>query len=385
MAIPQRSLRLTQYHTSVLNQSVFTSGELFYDQDVNTLTLFDGSNQGGQQLLRADLSNLQQSALNVPVNLGAGELSVSVLRASAKTSGLNTNGLIVGSPLGYTSTGLLASFVSTETAQTQLAIQNLSPAATAKTNLVLSNNAATNSSNYLEVGIRSSNSTGLGAINAASATFIRSRSSDLTIATTLANSIHFVVNSGTVSADALTINSNGVINITNTTPSLSTTTGSMTIAGGVGIAGASTIGGLLTLNNGLAVTGNINSTTNFYTGPRGFVALADSTSSHYLGFKAPSTVPANLVWTLPLQDGLSDQVLVTNGEGILRWDSPADIGGNFFQSTFYKIPGSLGNFDAGLGESFVNFSQDPFGVSKIDQYDFMDPVSVNVTQDLGVL
>lgn len=46
---------------------------------------------------------------------------------------------------------------------------------------------------------------------------------------------------------------------------------------------------------------------------------ADADSSAYVGFKAPATVAANLVWTLPAADGSSGQVLSTNGSGILSW------------------------------------------------------------------
>ena len=45
----------------------------------------------------------------------------------------------------------------------------------------------------------------------------------------------------------------------------------------------------------------------------------DSDSSNYVAFAAPSTVSANLTWTLPGADGTSGQVLSTNGSGTLSW------------------------------------------------------------------
>jgi hypothetical protein len=51
--------------------------------------------------------------------------------------------------------------------------------------------------------------------------------------------------------------------------------------------------------------------------------LADTDSSHYVGFKAPGTVSANKIWTLPAADGSADQVLKTDGSGALSWSTPA--------------------------------------------------------------
>jgi hypothetical protein len=47
--------------------------------------------------------------------------------------------------------------------------------------------------------------------------------------------------------------------------------------------------------------------------------LADTDSSHYVGFKAPGTVTSNKIWTLPSADGTDGQVLKTDGSGTLSW------------------------------------------------------------------
>jgi hypothetical protein len=49
--------------------------------------------------------------------------------------------------------------------------------------------------------------------------------------------------------------------------------------------------------------------------------LADTDSSHYVGFKSPGTVSTNRIWTLPATDGTSGQALQTNGSGTLSWAS----------------------------------------------------------------
>ena len=41
--------------------------------------------------------------------------------------------------------------------------------------------------------------------------------------------------------------------------------------------------------------------------------------TNYVGFKAPTSLAANTVWTLPSADGTNGQALVTNGSGVLSW------------------------------------------------------------------
>ncbi len=43
------------------------------------------------------------------------------------------------------------------------------------------------------------------------------------------------------------------------------------------------------------------------------------TGANYVGFKAPSTISSSLIWTLPGADGSPNQVLKTNGSGVLSW------------------------------------------------------------------
>ncbi len=48
-----------------------------------------------------------------------------------------------------------------------------------------------------------------------------------------------------------------------------------------------------------------------------FEATANGTN--YVGFQAPSTIAADVLWTLPDSDGTANQVLTTNGSGTLSW------------------------------------------------------------------
>lgn len=49
--------------------------------------------------------------------------------------------------------------------------------------------------------------------------------------------------------------------------------------------------------------------------------FADSDSSNWVAFQAPSTISSNVTWTLPATDGTNGQSLITNGSGVLSWGS----------------------------------------------------------------
>ena len=69
--------------------------------------------------------------------------------------------------------------------------------------------------------------------------------------------------------------------------------------------------------------GSAVATTAFTLNATAELRLADTDSSHYVGFKSPGTVAANKVWTLPSTDGTANQVLTTDGSAILSWSTPA--------------------------------------------------------------
>lgn len=50
--------------------------------------------------------------------------------------------------------------------------------------------------------------------------------------------------------------------------------------------------------------------------------FADSDSSNYVAFRAPTTVSSNVTWILPGLDGTLGQMLTTNGTGTLAWSTP---------------------------------------------------------------
>lgn len=106
---------------------------------------------------------------------------------------------------------------------------------------------------------------------------------------------------------------------------LANTTGFISTQGGIGL-----------LPNGV---GAVSADIRFY----------ESTASggNYVGFKAPSTIAANKIWTLPSADGTSGQVLSTNGSGTLSWTGVASVSGSDTQVIF-NDGGSAFGADAGL-------------------------------------
>jgi hypothetical protein len=53
---------------------------------------------------------------------------------------------------------------------------------------------------------------------------------------------------------------------------------------------------------------------------------ATANGTNYVGFKAPASIASNLVWTLPSADGTVNQVLSTDGSGVLSF-ATASSGG----------------------------------------------------------
>jgi len=137
----------------------------------------------------------------------------------------------------------------------------------------------------------------------------------------------------------------------------------------------------------LSTAGNLNSNS-FFTGNQGAVAFKDSDGSNYVGFKAPSSVASNLIWTLPSSDGTSGQVLGTDGTGILSWTTGGGSGtGGYNNSTLTSFPGSAGNVFYGNGETFVGeaVTTDAFGISIIATFFCGDPLGSLQSTDLGTV
>ena len=97
--------------------------------------------------------------------------------------------------------------------------------------------------------------------------------------------------------------------------------------GGGGGGGGGTPGGAnstIQFNNAGAFAGSANLTwdgANVQVGSSGSVKFSNGVNN-YVAFKAPTLISSNVTWTLPNTDGLPDQVLITNGFGVLSWATP---------------------------------------------------------------
>lgn len=93
--------------------------------------------------------------------------------------------------------------------------------------------------------------------------------------------------------------------------------------GSTSIASGATVTSIAGLTLTTSTLSSAVATTAFTLNATAELRLADTDSSHYVGFKAPGTVSTNRIWTLPAADGTSGQTLSTNGSGTLSWSTPA--------------------------------------------------------------
>ena len=127
-------------------------------------------------------------------------------------------GAITTGTLTFTPANHFAALVTSSALYNQLITQNSSNGAAASNDIVVNNNISTDSANYGDFGINSSNYTGSGSFSLGNATYLYAHSGDLSIGTYTSNAIHFVINNGT--ADAATIKTTGQLQL----PGYTTTT-----------------------------------------------------------------------------------------------------------------------------------------------------------------
>ena len=91
-----------------------------------------------------------------------------------------------------------------------------------------------------------------------------------------------------------------------------TFTGTVTIPAGASIAG-------------YATTASPAFTSDIELSAQAPIKFMDADSSHYVAFKAPATVAANVTWTLPATDAAGQ--LTSDGSGQLSWAAASGGGG----------------------------------------------------------
>lgn len=109
--------------------------------------------------------------------------------------------------LGYSDVNIMGSFSANANSYAQIIAQNTNNGSATSVDFIVSNNQGTANGFYGDFGMNSANYAGSGAFSIPNAVYLYGANTDLSIGTTGANSIHFVVNNNTT--DSFTINANG--------------------------------------------------------------------------------------------------------------------------------------------------------------------------------
>ena len=172
----------------------------------------------------------------------------------------------------------------------------------------------------------------------------------------------------------------------------------VTLAGGLTATTTVAATGNLTTGAQVVATGNITggnliSNADVDLLSRGELKFYDADSSNYVSLRAGSIVASDIVFTLPVQDGTSGQVLQTDGSRNLSFVTASGGGGaSGYQTSTITTHPSAGGDDKSLGTGADNVTEetpfeaggtDPFGVSLGIVYDQMEPIGSYVTIDLG--
>ena len=201
-------------------------------------------------------------------NPGTGVFSAPFVNATGTITGSNNYGAISYGTLSYSDVNLLASFTSSVNTYNQILLQNQSNGTQASTNFVVSNDLATNSTNYGEIGMNSSQFNGGSAcaFHVANTVYVGSQSVDLAIGTYGTNNVHFIVNNSVV--DSMTINANNSIQVNSP---FRVTTGATGFTGATGAVGAPSayfnnlyVNGTSITNSGASITDDTTTNVSYY-------------------------------------------------------------------------------------------------------------------------
>lgn len=121
---------------------------------------------------------------------------------------------------------------------------------------------------------------------------------------------------------------------------------SFTFASGSGTVTATKFAGALNGTVG-ATTPSTGVFTQLDVTAQGDLRLQDSSGGEYVAIQAPATISASYTLTLPDTDGSADQVLTTDGSGVLSWTQPIAVGNDYtwtgietFTNSKFRLLGS---------------------------------------------
>ncbi len=151
-----------------------------------------------------------------------------------------------------------------------------------------------------------------------------------------------------VASGAVTI-SNGVV----TNAKLQNSSLTVTAGDGLQNGGLVSLGGSTTINVNTTVIRTTGA--QFISGPKTFtdsIKLEDPGASDFTWTLLSPTLTTNYTWTFPVNDGLSGEVLVTDGNGILSWVT--NSGGGDVSGPASSTDNALARFDGTTGKIIQN-------------------------------
>jgi hypothetical protein len=86
------------------------------------------------------------------------------------------------------------------------------------------------------------------------------------------------------------------------------------------------VSGTVSIGGGIAVSGSSTFSSNITMNAQSDVRFADADSSNYIALQAPTSVSANVTFSLPAADGSSGDVLQTDGSGNLSFTPSVPAG-----------------------------------------------------------
>ena len=231
---------------------------------------------------------------------------------------ITTNGKVSITNLQVGSSADLASIISDESGTGVLAFTN-SPTFTTPALGTPSAVTLTNGTGLPVSGITASTSApiGVGTIELGHAT-------DTTISRVSAGlvaieGVNVVTETATQTLTNKTLTSPVISSITNTgTLTLPTSTGTLALTTDIP-AGVVTESASQTLTNKTLTSPTIGTQASFSNQAETRFLEATANGTNYVGFKAPASIASNLVWTLPSADGTANQILTTDGAGVLSF------------------------------------------------------------------
>lgn len=206
---------------STLQATNSYAGNITVQGNVITNTIISPAGSGSNITINPDGIGDVVFPLSTEVYIKSGAMSGNAYTgALIVTGGVGVSGninlagnLSIGTPIGYTDTGIIGTIASSTAGYNQLILQNQNTATNASTNFNVSNNLGTATTNYGEFGMNSSTFTGSGAFSTSGMVYLASATTDLALGTYSSGNIHFVVGSG--ATDAMTITNTGFVTLSN--------------------------------------------------------------------------------------------------------------------------------------------------------------------------